>query len=77
MITENKIEIPDSNEWKSCCFKINKHAMIYLIQVGILGGLIIFSASMLVIDDRCESQRNYASLLMICLGTMVPSPKMG
>jgi fluoride ion exporter CrcB/FEX len=76
MITENKIDIPESNEWKSCCFKIDKQAMKYLIQVGILGGLIIFSSTMLVVDKSCESQRNYGALLMVCLGVFIPAPKM-
>ena len=62
-------------EWKSCCLKVDKNAMKYFIQVGILGGLIVFSASMLVVDKACESQRNYASLLMVCLGCFLPSPK--
>ena len=63
-------------EWVSCCFRINQSAAKYFIQIGILSGLIIYSATMLVIDKDCESQRNYGSLLMICLGTLVPSPKM-
>ena len=73
MITEI---VADDTTWKSCCLKVDKNAMKYFIQVAILTGLIIFSATMLVIDDRCESQRNYGSLLMICLGTFIPSPKL-
>ena len=63
-------------EWKSCCLKADKNMVKYISQVGILGGLIIFSATMLVIDKDCNSQRNYSSLLMICLGTLIPSPKL-
>jgi hypothetical protein len=66
----------DNTTWKSCCLKVDKNAMKYFIQVAILSGLIIFSACMLVIDDRCESQRNYSSLLMISLGTLIPAPKL-
>ena len=62
--------------WKSCCLTVNPSAIKYFIQVGVLVSLIIFSATMLVIDDRCESQRNYGSLLMVCLGTFLPAPKM-
>ncbi len=67
---------PSKNEWKSCCLTVNPSAVKYFIQVGILSSLIIFSATMLVVDDRCESQRNYGSLLMVCLGTFLPAPKM-
>jgi hypothetical protein len=66
----------DSKIWTSCCFKMNTSATKYFIQTGILGTLIIFSATMLVVDKECESQRNYSSLLMICLGCFLPSPKM-
>ena len=68
---ENKVE-----EWKSCCLSVDKSAVKYFTQVGILSGLIIFSAIMLVSDKDCNSQRNYSGLLMVCLGTLIPSPKM-
>lgn len=66
----------EKNEWKSCCFSINQSATKYFVQVGILSLLIVYSATMLVVNQECESQRNFAGLLMICLGTLVPSPKM-
>ena len=68
--------INSKKEWKSCCFSINQNAVKYFVQVGVLSSLIIFSASMLVIDRNCESQRNYGSLLMVCLGCFLPAPKM-
>lgn len=63
--------------WKSCCFSINPQATKYFVQVGILAGLIVYSAVMLVIIPECNSQRNYSSLLLFCLGILSPSPKMG
>jgi hypothetical protein len=65
-----------NEEWKSCCLKVDKNAVKYFVQVGILSGLVIFSAVMLVVEKDCASQRNYSSLLMISLGTLIPSPKM-
>ena len=66
----------NQEKWESCCLKADKSMVKYLIQVGILSGLIIFSATMLVIDKDCNSQRQYLSLLMISLGTLIPSPKL-
>ena len=66
---------PTSEVWKSCCLTMNPSAVKYFVQVGILSSLIIFSATMLVVDNNCESQRNYGSLLMVCLGTFLPAPK--
>ena len=74
--TENTLIIPKSTHWKSCCFSINPQATKYFIQVGTLVGLIIYSATMLVIIPDCESQRNYSSLLLFALGILAPSPRM-
>ena len=75
------LEIPNQDgnnitEWKSCCLKVDKQAVKYFIQVGILSTLIVFSATMIVVDKDCNSQRNYGSLLMFCLGAFLPQPKM-
>jgi hypothetical protein len=70
------LNTPKQSHWKSCCFSINPQATKYFIQVSILSGLIVFSAVMLVIIPECESQRNYSSLLLFCLGILSPSPRM-
>jgi hypothetical protein len=77
----NDIENPINNktepvEWKSCCYRLNPSMTKYFVQVSILTGLIVFSSVMLVKEPDCNSQRNYSSLLMICLGCFLPSPKM-
>ena len=68
--------INQNKQWESCCFRINPVATKYFVQIIILSSLIIFSATMLVVDKGCESQRNYGALLMICLGVFLPQPKM-
>ena len=65
-----------STQWRSCCFTINTSATKYFVQVSILASLIIYSATMLVIIPECNSQRNYSSLLLFCLGILTPTPKM-
>jgi hypothetical protein len=75
MIINQTEETNVNEEWKSCCLKVDKNALKYFVQVGILGGLIIFSSTMLVVEKGCDSQRNYASLLMVCLGVFLPQPK--
>ena len=75
-ISPNEEAKVEENQWKSCCFTINPVATKYIVQVGILSSLIIYSAVMLVVNQDCQSQRNYGSLLMVCLGCFIPSPKM-
>ena len=65
----------EKKEWRSCCYKLNPSFVKYMTHVSVLGGLIIFSASMLVLDKDCNNQRNYSSLLMVCLGCFLPTPK--
>lgn len=65
-----------NKQWKSFCFSINPSATKFFIQVGVLSGLIIYSATMMVIMPDCNNQRNYSSLLLFCLGILAPSPKM-
>ena len=78
LVSINRPTTPQSKQmiWKSCCFAINPVAAKYFVQVSILAGLIIYSAVMLVINQECNSQRNYSSLLLFCLGTLTPSPRM-
>ncbi len=73
--SENTSQSKDTT-WKSCCFSINPSATRYFIQVTILAGLIVYSATMLVVIPECNSQRNYSSLLLFCLGILTPAPKM-
>lgn len=62
-------------EWVSCCFKIDHNAARFFSQIFVLIGLIIYSAVMLVVNQDCNSQRNYSSILTLCLGAFLPSPK--
>jgi hypothetical protein len=75
-VTSSPRNSNNKNEWKSCCLTVNPSAVKYFIQVGILASLIVYSATMLIVDNRCESQRNYGSLLMVTLGVFLPQPKM-
>jgi hypothetical protein len=73
---EDKIDIErqSGDMWRSCCFTLNKQMLKYLIQVIILSSLIVSSVVMIIVDKECNSQRYYASILMICLGVFLPSP---
>ena len=62
--------------WRSCCFSVNPVAVKYFIQVATIGGLFTTSLVMLIVDDNCVNQRNWASLLTLSIGILCPSPKM-
>ena len=69
--------LSDNTTWKSCCIRVDKNAVKYFIQVGVLSSLILTSLTMLIVNDECNSQRNWSGLLMVCLGVFLPNPKMG
>ena len=62
--------------WKSCCITADKQGIKYFVQVGILGTLILTSLTMLIYDKDCNSQRNWAGLLMVAVGVFLPSPRL-
>ena len=72
---EKRSDNENRNELKSCCFKIDHNAARFFSQIFVLIGLIVYSAVMLVVNEDCNSQRNYSSILTLCLGAFLPSPK--
>jgi hypothetical protein len=73
--SRNESSDESRNELKSCCFKIDHNAARFFSQIFVLIGLIVYSAVMLVVNEDCNSQRNYSSILTLCLGAFLPSPK--
>ena len=65
----------NSKVWKSCCITTSPQAIKYFVQVSVLISLIAYSMTMIVYDNRCESQRAYGSLLMMSIGVFIPAPK--
>ena len=61
--------------WKSCCFQVDRDMVRYCTQVGVLFSAGVFSGVMLIINPECNAQRNYSSILMMCLGVFLPTPK--
>lgn len=66
----------ENTTWKSCCISVDKNAVKYVIQVSTIGSLFVVSLVMLIIDDNCINQRNWASLLTLSIGILCPCPKM-
>jgi len=60
------------SEWKSCCFTCNADAIKYIVQMGFLGGVVLFSLIQLFLG--AEPQVLWVSLLSSALGIAVPSP---
>ena len=77
-IKEKRIDAKNSKPrvWKSCCLELDKDFAIYFTQMGILSSIIAFSAVMLSKSDTCEDTNTFIGLLTMCIGIIIPNPKM-
>ena len=74
---EHKIEmenIQQQNTWRSCCYDLDKNAVMYFTQVGIIFFVICFAVFKLITDNSEGSQTIYMSLLTLCVGIVSPQP---
>ena len=74
---EHKIEmenIHQQNTWRSCCYDLDKNAVMYFTQVGIIFFVICFAVFKLITDNSEGSQTIYMSLLTLCVGIVSPQP---
>jgi hypothetical protein len=79
LVNEVRIENTQKNNedtWSSCCFTLSVPATKYFIQVGILIGMVVVSITMLIYDQRCESQKYWSGLLSMSIGLALPAPKL-
>ena len=67
-------EKEQENTWKSCCYDLNKNAVMYFTTIFIITGIMAFCIYKLSINLTCESQTVYMGLLTLLLGILAPSP---
>ncbi len=64
------------NTWTSCCIKVDKSAVKFFSQLGIISSVMIFCIYQLINQDSCNSQTTYLSLLTTLIGILITSPRM-
>ncbi len=78
-ISRNNKEQKDNLEryvWTSCCFRVNKHVLIFFSQFAIGCMVICFSLYQLNKKDTCEHQQLYIGLLTMIVGVFLPQPRL-
>ncbi len=64
------------NEWRSCCFNVDKRCLIFLIQSIIGVGMLLFCALRLTYEPECDKAAPYWGLIGSVSGfffnTMMP-----
>ena len=74
---EHKIEMENNeqeNTWRSACLVVNKNAVQFFVQVGIIFLVMCFAVFKLITDTSEGSQTIYMSLLTLCIGVISPAP---
>ena len=74
-VEQNIIE--KENEYKSCCLKTDKRALLFFSQLSIsLITLLVCIYQLITHHDDCENNQLYSNILMMILGVWVPQPNM-
>ena len=68
------MEINEPNIWHSCCFNLDKRAVLYFSQLGISLTIVSFCIFQLTSLKSCEAQSLYSGIMMTIVGTWLPSP---
>ena len=74
---EHKIDMENKeqdNTWRSFCLVMNKNAVMYFTQVGIIFFVMAFAIYKLSTNETPESQTIYMGLLTMMIGIALPSP---
>jgi len=71
----NQPEVQDNNTWRSGCLTMDRRAVQYFTQVGVLTCVMGLCIYKLITDDTCVSQQAYTGLLTLTIGILAPSPK--
>ena len=76
MDIESTQENQTNNTWNSCCFNLDKRAVVYFSQLGISLSTISFCIFQLTTLKSCEAQSLYSGILMVIVGTWLPQPQL-
>lgn len=61
--------------WKSCCFDIDKEAVVYFTVYVLIVIVVLFCFYQLIQLQDCHAQQAYLGVLTMILGILLPQPK--
>ena len=66
----------EDNVWHSCCLKVDRHAVIYFVQI-----FFVFCMSAVCVErivhyaEDCNNRSTFMSILTALIGFILPSPR--
>ena len=73
-IAEREAENDIENGWDSCCFRLDRRAVMYFTTLGVSMSVMIFCIIKLSDNIPCEQQNGWISLLSLVIGIYIKSP---
>ena len=74
---DKKIEVELENEYKSCCGgNTDRRLLQFYSQLAFSLITVIFSVTKLALSTSCDQDSLYSGLLMMVIGTWLPSPRL-
>ena len=74
-INERKAELDLEIRWKSCCFTMDRRAIMYFTTLTVSGIVMALCIVKLSEDIPCEQQNGWISLLSLVIGIYIKSPQ--
>ena len=66
----------DANVWRSCCWRIDRRAVLFFTQLALTIPVIGFCFYQLLQNEDCPAQTAYLNILTGLLGYWLPNPRM-
>ena len=65
---------PTPTTWQSCCLTIDPRAMVFISQMCVGIGVLVFAGAQLIRLEECPQQQAYLGLFTFVIGLLLPSP---
>ena len=68
--------LENENKWSSCCFTVDKRAVVFFSQLLITLSVVVLCIYQLIKHhDNCDSNQLYSGILSMVIGIYLPTPK--
>lgn len=70
------LEDTEEKMWKSCCIVLDPEFTQFFVKYLILVMLMVFFGIELHLSDDCHDRNLFQTLLSLCIGIAIPSPRL-
>ena len=78
-VQNKKLELKhekQKKEWVSCCFKVDKAMVVFIVQTAVLASTLAYASVQLAYTDDCNKSRIWSSIMTMVIGIIMPAPRL-